>query len=134
MFQTKNKIEKFLDKNKNLYFKDEVLELYKIAFLNNKINVFQTMVFYGKSVFQISNLLKKHTNETVEKITNEFHLQIKNTKENLLTLTEIANESTQSIFNKKFLEHTQDAFSSFLKLCSDFTQIKNWEIDKYESL
>ncbi len=70
MFQTKNKIEKFLDKNKNLYFKDEVLELYKIAFLNNKINVFQTMVFYGKSVFQISNLLKKHTNETVEKITD----------------------------------------------------------------
>lgn len=109
----------------------EVGELLQIVIQTKMVNDFEELIFQAKFLVKAQDVMKRIGlgAEGFDKLSTEFQLGMKNVVNRLkVIIDKTTNESRQKCFDKFFSTET-DSYTRLLKLLSDFSWMKNWQVD-----
>ena len=109
----------------------EIGEILQIAFQTGMTKEFEELIFQAKFLIRTRDVMKHigYETEGFEKLSTEFQSGLKKSMDSLKMLVGSAAEDvTQKYYNTFFAMETE-SFDRLMKLYSDLTWIKNWQID-----
>lgn len=110
----------------------EVGELLGIVIQTRTENDFEELIFQAKFLVKAQDVMKRigPSAEGYDKLSTEFQSGIKNAVNRLKVIIDKAtDESKQKYFNTYFSMET-DSYNRLLKLFSDLSWMKNWQVDR----
>ena len=109
----------------------EVAELLQIAVQTGLISEFEELTFQAKFLTRTQNIMKQigHEAQGFEKLSTEFHSGIEKSLNLLKILVgRVATDIIQK-YSDAFFAMETESFTRLMKLYSDLSWIKNWQID-----
>ncbi|MBI5464868.1 MAG: hypothetical protein HY966_07960 [Ignavibacteriales bacterium] len=128
--------EEFLDTlerhaGRKLEFRADIAELIQWTGESMKSQLLDEAVFQAKFLVKTQEVMRRIGSGAVgfDKLSAEFAASLEKTLELLRTLVKDAPSEWHGGFEKRFLTMNQESVSDVLKLCSDLSAIKNWQLD-----
>ena len=118
-------------RKRKLNYPLEVAELLQIAVQTGLISEFEELTFQAKFLTRTQNIMKQigHETKEFEKLSTEFHSGIEKSLNLLKTLVgRVATDVIQK-YSDAFFAMETESFTRLMKLYSDLSWIKNWQID-----
>ena len=110
-------------------YPDAVSLILERASLEKKTNIFDDLIFHAKFIVKTQEVMNRigPTAEGYDKLATEIQTSI----EHAIKLIRVLIESTEQMeeFEKRYFIIETESFSRFIKLLSDLSWIKNWQID-----
>ena len=110
-------------------YPDAVSLILERACLENKTKIFDDLIFHAKFIVKTQEVMNRigPKAEGYNKLAEELQASI----EQAINLIRVLIESTEQLeeFEKRFFLIETESFSRFIKLLSDLSWIKNWQID-----
>jgi hypothetical protein len=109
----------------------EVAELLQIAVQTGLISEFEELIFQAKFLTRTRDVMKQigHEAQGFEKLSTEFHSGIEKSLNLLKMLAgRVATDVTRK-YSDAFFAMETESFTRLMKLYSDLSWIKNWQID-----
>jgi len=129
-----SKISTFLDElelssGHQCTYPDAVSLILERAWIENKTKIFDDLIFHAKFIVKTREVMNRigQKAEGYEKLASEIQTSV----DYAIKLIRILIESTEQKeeFEKQFFLIETESFSRFIKLLSDLSLIKNWQID-----
>lgn len=117
------------DSIKNMEDLSRIIEL---TFSNNNEKEFMEIIFQGKYLKGIKNVLGKKIDDenTRIKLTDEFKSGMENLSSKISTIAEQADKELAHTFKNKYFNTTQECMTNYVSLIDDFSICKNYFNDK----
>jgi hypothetical protein len=109
----------------------EVSELLQIAVQTGLINEFEELIFQAKFITRTQDVMKQigHESQGLEKLSTEFHSSAEKSLSLLKMLIGRAATGVTQKYSDIFFTIGAESFARLMKLQSDLSWIKNWQID-----
>ncbi len=117
--------------NRKFNYPLEVSELLQIAVQTGLINEFEGLIFQAKFITRTQDVMKQIGYEAkgFEKLSTEFHSSVEKSLSLLKMLVERAATDAKKKYSDTFFTMGAESFARLMKLQSDLSWIKNWQID-----
>jgi hypothetical protein len=116
---------------RKLYYPLEISELLQIAFENKLTNEFEELLFEAKFLTRTQDVMKKigYEAEGFDKLSAEFQSGLTRAMGLLKTLLGRTSRDVSRKYSDRYFTMETEGFFRLMKLYSDLSWIKNWQID-----
>jgi len=116
---------------RKLYYPSEISELLQIAFESESTNEFEDLIFQAKFLTRTQEVMKKigYEAEGFDKLSAEFQSGLTRARDLLKLLLGRTSADVTRKYSEMFFTLEIEGLSRLMKLYSDLSWIKNWQID-----
>jgi hypothetical protein len=112
-----------------LSYPNELSSILAVTFKEGKSRLFEDLIFLAKFIVKTQEVMNRigPKADGFEKMASEFQLSVKHAIELLRLMIESSDQKND--FEAKYFSFKTDSFTRLMKLFSDLSWIKNWQID-----
>ena len=116
---------------RKLFYPSEISELLQIAFESESTNEFEDLIFQAKFLTRTQEVMKKigYEAEGFDKLSAEFQSGLTRARDLLKLLLGRTSADVTRKYSEMFFTLEIEGLSRLMKLYSDLSWIKNWQID-----